>query len=555
MGTMKVLPTRTIVIVIALCLLLATGCAEVTGSGPALTLPPSPAEPPWWNERVFYQVFARSFYDSSGDGNGDLQGLIDKLDYLNDGDPSTTSDLGITGIWLMPVTESPSYHGYDVVDYRQIAHDYGSNDDFKQLIAEAHRRGIAVIVDLVINHTSSLHPWFIDAQTPGSEYEEWYIWRNEKPAFYGPGGRTVWHESGNRYYYGYFWSEMPDINLENPKVTEAVHEIARFWLEEMGVDGFRLDAVKYLIEAGQEIENTAETHAWLERFHPHVKSIHSDALLIGEVWDSSHAIAPYIGTRLDLAFSFDLASDFITSVRRGNADLLRYDQQQALDLFPAGQYAAFLTNHDQNRVMSELNGSINAAKVAATLLLTNPGVPFIYYGEEIGMTGYKPDENIRTPMQWDGTPDTAGFTTGTPWYALQPDYRQVHIAAQTADPGSLLSHYRALIRLRQAHPALSVGGTLLVESNHKAVYGLMRFTPEETVLVLANVSAQAVTGYHLTLSEGPPSRTPEAVMLFGEGQPTAPIIHRSGGFDAYTPLPELPPYSSFVIHIKPRETP
>lgn len=506
---------------------------------------------PWWNERVFYEVFVRSFYDHGGDGNGDLQGLIDKLDYLNDGDPATTTDLGITGIWLMPVAESPSYHGYDVVDYRVIEQDYGTNDDFRQLISEAHRRGIAVIVDLVLNHTSSQHPWFIDAQTPGSEHDNWYIWRNENPGFAGPGGRIVWHQKGDRYYYGYFWSEMPDLNFENTDVTAAAYDIARFWLEDMNVDGFRLDAVRHLIEEDQTLANTPGTHAWLEGFNPYVKSVDPETLLVGEVWDSSLAVAPYIGDELDVAFSFDLASDFVNSVRGGNASTLVYDQQQVLDRFPAGQYAAFLTNHDQNRVMSELGGNVSAAGVAATLLLTNPGVPFIYYGEEIGMTGGKPDENIRTPMQWDGTPHTAGVTTGTPWYSLQPNYEQDNVAAQTVEPGSLLSHYRTLIRLRQAHPALSIGSTLLVKSDNPAVYGFLRYTANEVLLVLANVSDRAVSGYHLTLSDGPLTGLFGAAMLFGEGQPAVPATNQSGGFDSYTPLIDLPPHSSFIIQIGP----
>ncbi|MBN1312593.1 MAG: DUF3459 domain-containing protein [Anaerolineae bacterium] len=547
-------------------LLLITACAKtITPSlSPTIRLIPTPTqsitpeaidELPWWNERVFYEVFVRSFYDSDGDGNGDLQGLIDKLDYLNDGNPATTTDLGITGIWLMPVAESPSYHGYDVADYRTVEQDYGSNDDFKQLIAEAHRRDIVVIVDLVLNHTSSQHPWFIDAQTPSSEHDDWYIWRNENPGIAGPGGRVIWHQSGDRYYYGYFWSEMPDLNYENPEVTAAVYDITRFWLEDMGIDGFRLDAIKHLIEEGQTLENTPKTHDWLEGFYAHVKSTKPDALLVGEVWDSSHAVAPYISNQLDIAFSFDLASDFISSVQGGDAGLLGYDQQQVLDLFPAGQYAAFLTNHDQDRAMSELNGSIDAAKVAATLLLTNPGVPFIYYGEEIGMTGRKPDENLRTPMQWDATPNTAGFTMGTPWYILQPNYQQDNVAVQTSDPGSLLAHYRTLIRLRHAHPALSNGSTLLVKSDHKAVYSLMRYTEDETLLILTNISDQAANNCRLTLSAGALTSTPSTALLLGDGQPTAPTINASGGFDSYIPLPELPPYSSFIIQFGPQEAP
>ena len=204
-------------------------------------------------------MFVRSFADSDGDGIGDLRGLTDRLDYLNDGDPATTGDLGVTGIWLMPIAESPSYHGYDVVDYEQIEADYGTAEDFKALMAAAEERGIAVIVDLVLNHTSIDHPWFKDSRTPGSEHDEWYVWSDPAPAVAGPGGRPVWHQDGDRAYYGYFWEGMPDLNVANPAVTAALDEVARFWLEEMGVDGFRLDAARHLIEDGAQLDNTPAT--------------------------------------------------------------------------------------------------------------------------------------------------------------------------------------------------------------------------------------------------------------------------------------------------------
>ena len=199
----------------------------------------------WWNDTVFYEVFVRSFQDSDGDGIGDLQGLIDRLDYLNDGDPATASDLGVTGIWLMPVAQSPSYHGYVTADYYTVEQDYGSNEGFQRLIDEAHRRGIKVLVDLVLNHTSIEHPWFIDsASGPDSDKRDWYIWRPSDDGSRAPwvGGGPVWHKQGDAYYFGLFWEGMPDLNYRNPEVTAEMQNAARFWLEEMGVDGFRLDA-------------------------------------------------------------------------------------------------------------------------------------------------------------------------------------------------------------------------------------------------------------------------------------------------------------------------
>ena len=219
-----------------------------------------------WSDRIFYEVFVRSFQDSDGDGIGDLRGLTSRLDQLNDGDPATTEDLGVTGLWLMPIAESPSYHGYDVVDYRAIETDYGTADDFRALIAAAHERGIVVIVDLVLNHSSRDHPWFRDALTPGSVHDDWYVWSDSRPHVARSDGSRVWHEAGGRFYYGYFWEGMPDLNLENADVTAELDDLGRFWLEEMGVDGFRLDAARHLIEDGKQLENTPETFEWLKAF-------------------------------------------------------------------------------------------------------------------------------------------------------------------------------------------------------------------------------------------------------------------------------------------------
>ncbi|MDH7490522.1 MAG: alpha-amylase family glycosyl hydrolase, partial [Anaerolineae bacterium] len=487
--------------------------------------------------------------DSDGDGIGDLNGLIAKLDYLNDGDPATSTDLGVTGIWLMPVAESPSYHGYDVVDYKKIEKDYGTNEDFKRLISEAHKRGIVVITDLVLNHTSSEHPWFVDAQTPGSAHENWYIWSNERPDYLGPWGQQVWHKSGLRYYYALFWEKMPDLNYRNGAVTEAMLDITRFWLEEMGVDGFRLDAIRHLIEEGPIQENTEATHEWIKGFNRFVHTINPDALIVGEVWDETAEIVRYIGGKLDVAFEFALAEALLDSVWRGDNAALVAAQEKIIAHYPKGQYAPFLTNHDQNRVMNALRNDWASARLAATLLLTNPGVPFIYYGEEIGMRGAKPDERIRTPMQWDSSP-TAGFTTGTPWQQLAGDVTTVNVATQSADDGSLLNHYRALIQLRMEHPALRAGDMALVKSDSCKVYAALRYGEGEAILIVANLSETPVTDYALSLASGPLKHVSVARMLLGEGQPIAPVVNAAGGFDAYTPLPTLEPKSALVIALK-----
>ncbi len=383
----------------------ATPAASASASNVACDRPAaSPSPGGWWRDRVFYEVFVRSFADSDGDGIGDLRGLTAHLDDLNDGDPATHDDLGVTGLWLMPIAESPSYHGYDVVDYRTVEQDYGTADDLRALVDAAHERGIAVILDLVINHTSREHPWFQDARVRGSAHEDWYVWSDEHPGIARPDGARVWHPDGDRFYYGYFWEGMPDLDLENPAVTAELDSIADFWLADVGVDGFRLDAARHLIEDGRQLENVDATFDWLRDFRERIKIRHPDALVLGEVWDASSMSSRYVRDgALDLAFDFGLASATITSLRSGERGSLRAAWQEVTELYPAGGLATFLTNHDQDRIMSELDGDPAAAGLAGALLLTGAGTPFVYYGEEIGMTGRKPDERIRTPMRWDAT--------------------------------------------------------------------------------------------------------------------------------------------------------
>ncbi|MBE9472169.1 MAG: alpha-amylase, partial [Chloroflexi bacterium] len=220
----------------------ATATPTATVTAPPPTSPPeSAASSFWWNDAIFYEIFVRSFYDSDGDGVGDLNGLIEKLDYLNDGDPATTDDLGVTGLWLMPISQSPSYHGYDVADYLTVDDEYGTNEDFRRLMEEAHKRDIRVIVDLVLNHTSSQHPWFQSARDDvDSPYRDFYVWSEENPGYKSPWGGQVWHRTSSGYYYGIFWEGMPDLNYDNPAVTTEMEEVIRFWLEDMGADGFRL---------------------------------------------------------------------------------------------------------------------------------------------------------------------------------------------------------------------------------------------------------------------------------------------------------------------------
>ncbi len=501
----------------------------------------------WWNDRVFYEVFVRSFYDSDGDGIGDLQGVIQKLDYLNDGDPSTTTDLGVTGLWLMPIMESPSYHGYDVTDYRTVEADYGTNDDFKQLVAAAHERGIAVIVDLVVNHTSVEHPWFTASAAGDPTYADWYIWDQSCPTYLGPWNEKVWIKRGDSCYYAIFWEGMPDLNYRNPAVTAEMDDVARYWLDDMGADGFRLDALQHIIEEGRAQANTDATHQWADDFHSYVDSVKPDALTVGEVFATDILSSTYVPEGADLTFDFDLAQSMLQAAKGGRSNSVSGIQERAVQLYSTNQYAAFLTNHDQNRVMNELGGDVNKAKLAATLLLTQPGVPFIYYGEEIGMMGAKPDERIRTPMQWDSTDKSGGFTTGRPWELLQNNAAAVNVAAQDSDSDSLLSAYRALIHLRESHPALQHGDYVPVESASRQLYSFMRHSAGETLLVIVNLGKTAVSDYGLTLADASLSEGAQASLVDGTGSLTQPALEADGKFSSYTPLQELPPYTLTVI--------
>ena len=513
-----------------------------------LTLVPATAQEarsglPWWNDRVFYEIFVRSFYDSDGDGIGDLKGVIEKLDYLNDGDPATTDDLGITGIWLMPIMASPSYHGYDVTDYRTVNPDYGTNEDFTALMEAAHERGIAVIVDLVINHTSSEHPWFLASVEGDAEYRDWYIWDDSCPTYRGPWGEQVWIPRNDSCYYAVFWEGMPDLNYENSDVMTEMSDIARYWVQDMGADGFRLDGLRHIIEEGEQQENTPSTIAWAEQFHDVVQEAAPESLTVGEVWSSNITAARYVPDGADLVFEFDLATAMMQAAMLGRSPMIAPVQSGAYGLYPPNQYAAFLTNHDMNRAMNQLR-TVEKAKVAANLLLTQPGVPFIYYGEEIGMRGAKPDEFIRTPMQWESGIG-GGFSTATPWEPLQEDVDTVNVALQTDDPDSLLSHYRSLIQLRNEHPALAHGDFVLVVTDARSVYSFLRRSEDETLLVVLNLDdREAITDYRLNLSGG---LSGEGTLVVGSGELTQPMLNADGGFADYVPLPELAPYSLTVI--------
>ncbi len=532
---------------------LATATANTTPLQPASTtvpLPTStqvPVSQPWWNDAVFYELTVRSFYDSNSDGIGDFNGLIEKLDYLNDGDPSTTTDLGVTGIWLLPIHPSPSTHGYDVTDYYAVNSQYGTMDDFRRLVDEAHRRGIRIIMDLVINHSSSQHPWFVQSQDPQSPYRDWYVWSNVDPGFRGPWGQQVWHPLNGAFYYAYFWEGMPDLNYSNPEVTAEMEQITRFWLKDIGIDGFRLDAIGSLIEEGTNVVETKASHDWFSNYLKFIKEIKPEAMAIGEIWQEDAVVAPWVANqRVDLAFEFDLSAALIAGIKEGNSNRIIETLHLGTSQFPSGQYGVFLANHDMTRVITQLGDDPQKAKVAASLYLTLPGVPFVYYGEEIGMRNQPPEGLFLPPMQWSGG-RYAGFSDVIPWSAPDIDPLR-NVSAETGDPNSILSHYRTLISLRNRHPALQTGELFLLSTSAQGLFASLRTSPTESVLVLINLSASPILEPKVSLDASPQSQGEyDPVPLFADTRLEALTVLSRGQISDYVPVPVIPPYSTIMV--------
>ena len=507
---------------------------------PVIAAPPvsPPALDSWANGAVVYEVFVRSFQDSNGDGVGDLAGLTARLDYLNDGDPKTTSDLGVDAIWLMPIFASPSYHGYDTADYESINPAYGTSADFDALVAAAHQRGIKVILDLVLNHTSDQHRWFVDsASGAGSAHRDWYVWSATDQGWtppWGNGGDT-WHPLNGSYFYGLFWSGMPDLNYRSPAVSVEVKRIAKLWLDR-GVDGFRLDAARYLVEngGGPGQEDQSETHAFWKDFSAFVRSVKPSATLVGEAWAETKIISAYYGStgavpggdELPLAFDFPLAGALVAAARSGDATGLVQTLTDTRASYPPGATdVPFLTNHDMVRAATALGNDLSAMSSAAAILLTLPGTPFLYYGEEVGLeNGFQNgDLAKRTPMPWSDDGAGGGFTTGSPWTPFSHGRTQANVKAQQADASSLWSRYRRLIDARHRSGALARGSFQLLGAP-AGVLAFVRSTTAETVLVAHNLGSASVTA-------GPfPAPGSKAAALFAD--PAATVAAGSAGWTA-----------------------
>ena len=450
---------------------------------------------------VHYEIFVRSFADSNGDGIGDLNGVTNNLDYLQ--------DLGVSAIWLMPINPSPTYHKYDITDYYGIDREYGTIDDFRRLVAEAHRRGIAVIIDLVIHHTSSQHPWFREASKgPQSPYWNYYKWLTPeeikarrlatRDITADSGERNPWHAvPGATFperYYGMFWSGMPDLNFDHPPVREEMFRMARYWLNDMGVDGFRLDAARHLYREAEEPKN----HQFWQEFGREVEAAKPGAYTVGEVWTRPERVAPYF-KGLTTNFNFDLCLAIEEVVRRGDdtedlVEFLAYVQSAFAVVNPQFIDALMLSNHDQNRIGSALKGNVDKLKVAANLLLTLPGNPYLYYGEEIGMLGMKPDENIREPFLWDiRTRDRQRTSWRRGRYTTSQTVRP--LAVQQTDPDSLFWHYKRLIHARNGHPVLNDNLSRLEQTGVRqpGIIALIRRSANGSrVLVVHNLTGKTV---------------------------------------------------------------
>jgi maltose alpha-D-glucosyltransferase/alpha-amylase len=521
-----------------------TGQIAVTALPPRRQ-PPVPApesgglrpDPDWYRTAVFYEVMIRSFSDSDGSGSGDLRGLTARLDYLQ--------WLGIDCLWLPPFYPSPLRDGgYDVSDYTAVAPQYGSIEDFTDLVAAAHERGMRVVVDLVMNHSSDQHPWFQASRSdPEGPYGDFYVWSDDPTLYQDARIIFVDTETSNwtfdpvrrQYFWHRFFSHQPDLNFDNPRVVEAMHDVARFWLR-LGVDGFRLDAVPYLYERdGTNCENLPETHRFLRDLRAMIDREFPGRIMLAEANQWPEDVVHYFGTEAEpechMCFHFPVMPRIYYSLRDQRATSI-VDILADTPAVPAGgQWSTFLRNHDEltlemvsteerasmygwyapdsrmranigirRRLAPLLDDSRKEIELAHALLLSLPGSPCLYYGDEIGMGDniWLADRDaVRTPMQW--TPDrNSGFSTADPGKLYLPviqslvhHYNNVNVEAQLAQTTSLLHWVRGMLAVRRQHPALGVGDFTVVPGDNEAVLAFLRRTGSETLLVVANLASTA----------------------------------------------------------------
>ncbi|GAA5215837.1 alpha-amylase family glycosyl hydrolase [Corallincola platygyrae] len=450
----------------------------------------SELSPFWYQKGVFMEIYVRGYKDSDGDGIGDFNGLTSTLDYL--------SELGVKGIWLLPVMDSQDKdHGYAVKNYRQVESDYGTEEDFKRFLFEAHKRGIGVILDYVLNHSGSAHPAFKASKSPQSPYRDWYLWRDKYTYWPNWQNSPTWHQSGDEYYYGLFWKDMPDFNLRNAEVVSYHQSNLRYWLN-LGVDGFRFDAV------GTLLQNTnngaflqAESGALMEQAIMPVINEYDNRYVVCESTQSPLATADVCGS----SFYFGLNSSILSSAKFGRVKprLVRLAQES-----DSSKTATFLANHDSftgGRLYEQFAGDLASYKTAVTTLLTLPGIPFIYYGDEIGMghtlapSDPDPDHRLRGPMSWNADHNSAGFSSKKAFRGLARNYSEFNVEVQMKERDSIFYHYKKLIELRNTNPALFMGSFRVLDHSNNKVLVFLRELENQKVLVAINYSDR---GQHLS---------------------------------------------------------
>jgi len=431
------------------------------------------------DNRVFYEIFVPSFYDSDQDQVGDFRGIIEKLDYLNKNNSS--KDLGVTGIWLMPVMQSPSYHKYDVQSYYSVDPSYGTIEDFKALTVECKKRDIALIIDLPINHSSSLNPWFIASCNNDEYYRDYY---NFSPVY-----KSGYHKSpvSDEYYEGHFSSSMPDFNLDSEKVRAEILKICQFWIKQ-GVSGFRLDAVSHFYEGNQE--KNVEFLSWL---YENLKEMKEDIYLVGEAWESESVILKLYESNIPSLFNFPFSQStglLISSIRTSSGSYLSTRLESWYSTLSSKNIdAPFLTNHDQTRSAGALSGNENFTKMAASLYLLLPGNPFIYYGEEIGMKGGgDSDENKRTQFIWSIKENTKGMCLPLAG-AVSRDIEEGE-AEQSKDKDSLLSFYRKVIQIKNENPGLSEGSFKALDFSNPRICAYKMENENKNYIVIHNLDSE-----------------------------------------------------------------
>ena len=433
---------------------------------------------------VYYEIFVGSFYDTNEDGMGDLDGVTEKLDYLN--------DLGVGGIWMMPIHPSPTYHKYDVVDYYDIDPKYGTMEDFDELITKANEYNIEIIIDLVLNHTSSEHPWFIEAKKNvlngtcenENSYCDYYVFSTTPQGKYYPIGKGYYYEA-------LFWDKMPDLNLDSENVRNEIKDILQFWLDK-GVKGFRLDAITSFYN--QNVTKNTEFLRWLNET---IDSIDEDAYVVGEAWTTNKTITDLYDSGIDSLFQFSLsqADGLIASSIRSKQgynlanEVIKYNQM-IKEANPDALNAVFISNHDQGRSAGYFKSTQpEYLKLMASIYLLMPGRSYIYYGEEIGLRGSGKDENKRLPMIWDNN-DNTGKTLGP----SAADYKSEDIMGlkqQASDKNSLYNHYKQLIQIKNRYDVIT-DGTMESLNLNSNVYALRTYDDTDDVIVIHNLSDQKV---------------------------------------------------------------